>query len=187
MLYLIYWLCFIRFIVIYVTILLSFNVPDIWVLIDPFMSIKLLLLLFIILIIIVAIRHSSWHHHVCGGEGSGSPTPGVQPSYPHPILSSLPRPLFPSIFFGYPRPKCRILPSYPRPSDPRPFFVKAPPPPPCFVYHALKQKCYVDGFFVTGCTVGLMCDRHMGGPMHKNIPTNIKLFTILQSSICSIP
>ena len=45
MLCLTYWLCFIRFIVFYVTILLSFNVPDIWVWIDPFMSIKLLLLL----------------------------------------------------------------------------------------------------------------------------------------------
>ena len=36
--------CFIRFIVFYVTILLFFNVPDIWVWIDPFMSMKLLLL-----------------------------------------------------------------------------------------------------------------------------------------------
>ena len=45
MLCLLYRFCFICFIVLYVTILLCFNVPDIWVWIDPFMSIKLLLLL----------------------------------------------------------------------------------------------------------------------------------------------
>ena len=51
MLCLTYWLCFIRFIVFYGTILLSFNVTDIWVWIDPFMLIKLLLLLLYIIVI----------------------------------------------------------------------------------------------------------------------------------------
>ena len=62
--------------------------------------------------------------------GSGPPTPGVQPPYPRPIFSYLPRPLFLYFFFGYPRPKFRFL-HTPRSSHPRPrpFFVKNSPTP----------------------------------------------------------
>ena len=59
--------------------------------------------------------------------GSGPPTPGVQPPYPRPFFPPYPRPIFILIFFRVPLPKIQIF--CPRPSDPRPFFVKRPPTP----------------------------------------------------------
>ena len=71
-----------------------------------------------------AYTHTSVHSYVGEDVGSGPPTPGVQPSYPHKVFSSPPAPIFSySFFFWYPRPKFRIVappifgqkPAYPPP------------------------------------------------------------------------
>ena len=73
--------------------------------------------------------------HLRGGGGAGGfawiPTPGFQPSYSRPILSSLPRPIFSLFFFGYPRPKFRFFAKAPSPYIlPLPLPISPPPPPP---------------------------------------------------------
>ena len=92
-------------------------------------------------------NHVGWQSLTWGRTGGSAwtPTPGFQPSYSCPILSSLPpTPFFFLIFFfGYPRPKLRFFAKAPSPYilplpppifrqklPPYPRHTNTPPPPP---------------------------------------------------------
>ena len=98
----------------------------------------------------IFLNHVGWQSLTWGRTGGSActPTPGFQPSYSRPILSSLPPPLFFLIFFRVTPPQIQIIRQSPKPiyltPAPAHFSPKAsppPPPPPTHTRHTNTPPC----------------------------------------------